>query len=186
MPRLEQTILWRRLDVPGHDACGLWKMDECWRLEGTAVFAFEGRPCHLAYAIECDAAWITRSARVTGWIGREAVDLTIAVTGGYWQLNGIDQQQVAGCMDVDLGFTPATNLIALCRLALQIDEEADAPAAWLSFPELEFVRLRQHYRRIDENRYEYASPDTGYAGTLEVNEAGFIKKYPGLWEVESL
>lgn len=184
--RLERTILWRRLDVPGHDACSLWRLDDGWRLDGTAVFAFETGPGRLIYVVECDAAWRTRAARVTGWIGREAVDMTIDVVDGRWRMNGVEQSQVAGCVDVDLGFTPATNLIALRRLGLRIGEEAEASAAWLDFPEQELMRLRQRYRRIDERRYAYESPDVGYAGTLEVYEEGFITTYPGLWEVETL
>jgi len=184
MPQIERTMLWRRLDAPGHDACGLWKVDGGWRLAGTAVFLFGGRPCHLAYAVECDAAWQTRLARVTGWIGRDEVDLILATEAGHWWLNGEEQPQVAGCVDADLNFTPATNLIALRRLALRIGEEADAPAAWFDFPDLQLVRLRQRYHRLDEHRYAYQSPDVGYAGMLEVSEAGFITTYPGLWMLE--
>lgn len=185
MPQIERTILWRRLDTPGHDACALWKLDDGWRLAGTAVFMFEGRPCHLAYAVECDAAWRMCAADVTGWMGKENVTLSLHAADGHWQLNGADQPQVAGCVDADLGFTPATNLIALRRLALRIGEVADAPAAWLSFPELELILLRQRYYRLDEHRYAYQSPDVGYAGTLDVSEAGFVTIYPGLWELET-
>ena len=133
----EQLILWRRTDVPGHDACGLWVMESGWCLTGTAIFALEGQPCHLAYEVDCDTTWRTRSAKVTGYIGRHALELTIvAMPGERWQLNGIDQPEAAGCIDVDLNFTPATNLIAIRRLALGVGHASDAPAAWLRFPEL--------------------------------------------------
>ncbi|MHB0938075.1 MAG: putative glycolipid-binding domain-containing protein [Armatimonadota bacterium] len=184
MAWIEWTILWRRLDAPGHDACALWKLDGGWRLAGTAVFLHAHRPCHLAYAVECDAAWQTQAARVTGWIDRDAVEMTLVAAGGHWRLNGIDQPQVAGCVDADLGFTPATNLIALRRLGLRIGEEADAPAAWFDFPALQLMRLRQRYHRLDDHRYAYHAPDVGYAGTLEVSEAGFITLYPDLWMLE--
>jgi len=38
------------------------------------------------------------------------VRITPAGSAG-WRLNGILKKSVAGCIDVDLGFTPATNLI---------------------------------------------------------------------------
>jgi hypothetical protein len=110
----------------------------------------------------------------------------VAIPGGRWRLNGADQMQVAGCADVDLGFTPATNLIPLRRLALNVGGKADAPAAWLRFPELGLERLEQHYRRVDLHRYAYQAPGVGYAGTLEVSEVGFVTTYPGLWELETL
>jgi uncharacterized protein len=42
-------------------------------------------------------------------------------------------KSVADCVDVDLGFTPATNLIVLRGLSLKIGQRAQAPAAYLSF-----------------------------------------------------
>ncbi|MCQ3973369.1 MAG: hypothetical protein DPW09_07995 [Anaerolineae bacterium] len=181
---IERTILWRRLDLPGHDACGLWALAEGWRLAGTAVFSLEGRPCHLAYEVNCDVAWRTRSAQVTGWIGQDAVALAIvSKPGRRWEFNGADQPQAVGCLDVDLGFTPATNLIALRRLALDIGHEADAPAAYLAFPELKLERLEQRYHRLTLDKYDYQAPSVGYVGTLEVSEVGFVTRYPSLWEV---
>ena len=75
---LEQLILWRRTDVPGHDACALWVMESGWCLTGTAIFVLEGQPCYLAYEVDCDTTWRTRSAQVTGYIGRHALELTIS------------------------------------------------------------------------------------------------------------
>ena len=58
-------------------------------------------------------------------------------------LNGEVQQGVAGLVDVDLGFTPASNLLAIRRFDLGIGEATPAPAAYLTFPELRLVRLDQ-------------------------------------------
>jgi uncharacterized protein len=183
--RLEQTILWRCLDSPGHDACGLWALPDGWRLSGAAVFSLEEQPCHLAYTVDTDLEWRTRSATVTGWFGHEPVALAIeSLAGERWSLNGTEQGAVAGCVDIDLSFTPATNLIALRRLALPIGEGAEAPAAWLDFPAPTLQRLDQQYRRLTSDRYGYRSPGNGYAGQLEVSEAGFVLRYPGLWELE--
>lgn len=183
--QLEQAILWRRLDAPGHDVCGLARSVSGWLLAGTAVFDSDGRACHLRYEVECDDSWRALRASVAGWVGIEAVALTIAAGPGKpWMLNDNVQPQAAGCVDVDLGFTPATNLIPIRRLALEIGEEATAPAAWLRFPDFVLERLDQHYRRTGSNAYAYRAPSTGYAGTLEVAETGFITRYPGLWESE--
>jgi uncharacterized protein len=183
----EQMILWHRTDLPGHDACGLQAMDGGWRLAGTALFSLEAQPCRLDYDVECDTAWRTRLARVTGWIGRRDVNLSIvAIPGSRWELNGVDQPAVAGCVDVDLNFTPATNLIAIRRLALSVGNSSDAPAAWLRFPELNLEWLEQHYHRVSADEYDYRAPGVDYAGTLQVSKVGFVKCYPGLWELESL
>src|SRR5947208_929567 len=110
-------MAWRRVDVPGHDECSLWRMADGWRLLGTAVFTLDDEQCQLSYVVECDSVWMTRAATVEGWRGREALSIAIErLPGGGWKLNGVMQPAVNGCIDVDLGFTPATNLIPLRRL----------------------------------------------------------------------
>ena len=182
-----ETILWRRIDLPGHDACILRKTENGWRLQGTALFVLDNKPCHLAYEVDCDDAWHARSSAVAGWIGRRAVGLAISARHeGRWDLDGVDQPAVAGCVDLDLNFTPATNLIAIRRLALEIGDAAEAPAAWLDFPETRLEKLAQRYERVSVDQYRYEAPSVHYAEILDVSEAGFITRYPGLWEMESL
>ena len=41
-----------------------------------------------------------------------------------WFANGVEQDNVAGCLDLDLGFTPATNLFAIRRLSLKVGQRA--------------------------------------------------------------
>jgi uncharacterized protein len=183
----ELPILWRRVDLPGHDACVLHTSDAGHCLTGTAVFGLEGRPCQLSYQVECEADWRSRAARISGWFGSDKVEMTItALPDGRWLFNGSEIAAVAGCVDVDLGFTPATNLFQIRRLALGIGEEADAPAAWINFPNLTLERLEHRYHRISPGEYDYEAPDVGYAAILRVNETGFVTHYPGLWEMEVL
>jgi hypothetical protein len=92
---------------------------------------------------------------------------------------------VAGCLDVDLGFTPATNLFALRRLALKVGQHAEAPAAYLEFPSLRVTTLPQRYKRTGRTEYAYEAPTVGYSGTLRVSSLGAVVQYPGLFELVS-
>ena len=65
-PRVHRSILWRRLDRPGHEAAIVFFRDDLWRLSGSAVFMHDGRPCRLDYQVLCDPKWQTLSAKVTG------------------------------------------------------------------------------------------------------------------------
>ena len=185
---LQHTILWRRLDLPGHDACALFESDadDGYRLSGTAVFGFAERPCRLQYSVDCDRAWRTRWARVSGWIGKDRVDMVIVATQQGWHLNSVRQEGMEDCIDLDLNFTPATNLIALKRLALNIGDKAEAPAAWVSFPEMALERLEQYYHRTAPDTYDYRAPGVGYDAPLTVAENGFVAIYPELWEAEAM
>lgn len=176
------TAYWQRLDTTGRDTCRLRRRDDGWLLAGTALFDHDGEPCALTYTVACDHQWRTRSARVEGWIAARDVALEVVrEETGQWRLNGGLQSRPAGCIDVDLGFTPATNLLAIRRLDLAIGAAAPAPAAYLDFPKLTLDRLEQRYRRLDATRFDYRSPHHGYAAVLEVSPAGFVIDYPGLW-----
>lgn len=177
------AILWRRLDVEGHDSCRLSKLADGWKLEGRAVFHEGGRPCSVSYEVACDTVWRTRSALVTGWLGAQTLRFEIAPSGsGGWSLNGIEQPRLAGLVDVDLGFTPATNLLPLNRHVLAVgDGTRPSPAVYLEFPDPRLDRLEQTYERLEEARYRYTSPAYGYDEILEVSASGFVTDYPGLW-----
>jgi len=96
-----------------------------------------------------------------------------AIVGGFEQ-----------CVDLDLGFTPATNLSQLRRIALPVGQAADVPVAWLdeSFGSLEV--LEQRYERRTAETYWYEAPRFDYAGLLQVCTNGFVRHYPSLWEEE--
>jgi len=185
--RVVASFLWRRLEEPGHDACRLLRSADGWRLEGTTVFDAAAGPCCLRYEVLADNDFRTRRAAVSGYLGRRAVELRIVASGRpgsrRWRLNGEPVSRVDGCLDVDLGFTPATNLLPIRRLALGIGEAAEAPAAYLSFPGLRMSALVQHYRRVGRDAYAYESPSFRYAATLQVERHGMVVDYPGLFEL---
>jgi hypothetical protein len=100
-------------------------------------------------------------------------------------LNAVSCPAVRGCVDIDLGFSPATNLLPIRRLALNIGKEAEVRAAWLSFPALTFEVLPQVYRRVGETTYRYESGGGTFVRELQVNAVGFVTSYPGLWQAEA-
>jgi hypothetical protein len=178
-------ILWRRLDLPGHEIGELCALEDGWKLSGTALFCYERQPCRLEYIVLCDSRWRTNSAQVRGAIAEREVDLTVSRDAeGMWQLNGADCPAVAGCTDIDLGFSPSTNLLPIRRLSLAVGEYADVRAAWLPFPSLLLQHLAQVYRREGERTYRYESGCGSFVRILEVNPAGFVTSYPGVWEAE--
>lgn len=183
-PKLIAASFWRRLDQPGHDCCRLFRFPSGWKLHGMAVFVESGQPCNLAYEVVVDSQWKTRSARLTGFRGKREIDMRIRRTkGGNWRVGTEIQHAVADCVDIDLGFTPATNLLAIRRLNLAVGEQAEAPAAWLALPSLKLKVLPQTYLRSTKVEYEYEAPSVGYKGRLRVSKLGVVEQYPGLFEI---
>jgi len=182
-----ETILWRGLVLPGHEACRLFSQDAHWHLEGTAVFSHEQQTCRLDYQVVCDAAWRTLSTSVAGWMGTTVVAIQIKTdAAGHWWLNEVEQPDVAGCTDIDLNFSPSTNLLPIRRLNLVIGQKADVKAAWLRFPSFKLEPFPQQYHRLEENLYRYESAGGQFVADLKVNRSGLVVDYPGLWKAEAV
>ncbi|HEU4557847.1 MAG TPA: putative glycolipid-binding domain-containing protein [Longimicrobium sp.] len=176
------TILWRRVDTPGHEVSRLAPDGDGWVLAGSAMFAHEGQPCRLYYSVTCDHGFRTQTAAVQGWVGDHDINVTIEAEGGRWRLNGVECPQVEGCIDVDLNFSPSTNLLPIRRLDLAIGDEAEVRAAWLRFPEFVLEPLPQVYRRTGRDTYHYESGGGAFVAELEVDVVGFVSRYAGLFE----
>lgn len=164
------TVLWE-LSGEGAELCRLEDAEPGFRLAGTAIVAEAGVPYFIEYAVGVDAEWRTRSVDVT--CNEVTIELT-ADGAGNWSAPGFD-----GCIDVDLGFTPATNTLPIRRLGLAVGEAADLDVTWLRFPELELKRMTQRYERLADDRYRYSSP--GFTAELRVDENGLVLEYEGLW-----
>jgi hypothetical protein len=179
------SILWRRLDAAGHDACRLVHEGERWRLEGAAAFRDDGAVAQLAYRVTCDEYWRTLDAHIHGSLGSVEVDIGLRRSAsGVWILNGEAVPGLRECVDVDLGFTPATNALQIRRVGLDVGQAADVPVAWLDVAARQLSVLEQRYERRTETEYWYEAPRFDYAGMLVVNSAGFPIVYPNLWEEE--
>lgn len=178
-----KSILWRRIDLPGHESSRVHDRDSERWLEGTAVFLHEGAPCRLDYVVRCDADWRTQQCSVWGWVGSESIDIEIRTEKGRWSLGETVCAEVEGALDIDLNFSPSTNLLPIRRLELDVGHEAAVRAAWLRFPSFELAPLEQTYRRLDATRYRYESV-SGFVAELETDGNGFVTDYPGAWTVE--
>jgi uncharacterized protein len=184
---LPAPILWRRLDLPGHDAATLQPGARGVVLSGMAVFQ-EGGPTALAYLVQADSNWKTTEGRVWGWHGHKAIELRLHRDDlGTWTMNGALCPAVDGCMDLDLSFTPATNLLPLRRLGLRVGQSAEVRSAWLEWPEVRLSPLVQRYARRSDTEYDYESDLPGgelFRSTLRVQPEGWVLDYGGLWRAE--
>jgi hypothetical protein len=175
---IEETVLWERIDRTGHESARLRAAGEDRILEGTAVFDHEGAPCRLGYFVVCDERFHTRRGTVEGWLGARSVETEIVSREGLWTLNGSECPEVEGAIDLDLNFSPSTNLLPIRRLGLKPGEEAPVRAAWLRFPDFDLKPLEQTYRRLSGSRFLYRS-EGGFEAELGVSPAGFVTLYPG-------
>lgn len=176
------NILWQRVGVAGHDACRLERTARGWQLKGAAAYMEDDAISALSYHICHDDKWVTQSARISGWSGSENLDIAISRDAdGTWLRNGIAVDSVQGAVDIDLGFTPATNTTAIRRLNLDVGQRMAGMAAWLDPADWKLKPLEQFYLRKSDFAFEYGSPGHGFRCDLAINGTGFVTEYPGLW-----
>lgn len=181
-----QTVTWRRLDIPGYESCELSSEPDGWKLRGIAVLEHEKQPCRLEYQIACDPMWVTRSANVHGNVGARSIDVRVVRrANGTWLINDEEVAGVTGSLDVDLNFSPSTNLLPIRRLNLAIGQKADVRAAWLRFPSFLLEPLDQSYERTGERTYRYESAGGSFVADLDVAETGLPIRYGNLWTADA-
>jgi uncharacterized protein len=179
-PGWAATVLWQgRQPELGAEYATVEPVRQGTRLSGTVVAAENG-PVRVEYTVVVDPSWRTRRAVVTLADGATSrtVELVADGTGAWWRSDGTALPHLAGCLDVDVSFTPATNTLPLRRLDLAVGSSADVPAAWVA-PDLDLQVLHQSYARVGELRYRYRSP--GFEAAIEVDEHLLVTDYEGLW-----
>ncbi|KML48080.1 hypothetical protein VL15_30395 [Burkholderia cepacia] len=178
-------------DEAARTRCVAWQVVQTWQaaewcrlvesrtgidLSGSVSGAIDGTPFRIDYAIACGADWLTRSARVTRWVGTQPPQqLDIVCERGRWTIDGVDTPALAGATDIDLGFSPSTNTLPIRRLALAVGDSAAIHTAWLRFPDFDLVRGEQRYTRTARHVYRYESGT--YAADIAIDEAGLVTDY---------
>jgi hypothetical protein len=175
--------IWRRLDTPGHDAALLIEGATGWSLSGTAVFRHEDGPASVHYTIELDPGWRTRRGTVRGFVADRVFDHMISREHDGWHLDG-RHVGLGHLVDLDLAFTPATNLQHLRRVAPAVGTTVDIPVAWFDIGFTTLVELPQRYERRDQTTYGYVAPSVPFEGTLVFAENGFARRYADVWAME--
>jgi uncharacterized protein len=174
------SVLWRRRDVPGLEWCQLDATEAQTSLRGVLVLAWEGTPWRVDYSLVLDDRGRTRRAVISADGGPEPMWLDLEADGeGRWLRDGAAVLDSPDALDVDLGFSPATNALPIRRLGLAIGESAEIGVAWVLFPSFEIEYGRQTYERLAEQRWRYRS--TGFEAELTVDEDGLVESYAE-WE----
>src|SRR4051812_26524489 len=136
-PEAFPRMRWRRLDAPGREHARLERVPEGWRLDGRLRHEDDGLATTIAYRVLCDERGRTLAAPVDGQVGERAARLALTADGeSRWLGDGLPAAELDGALDVDLGFTPPTNTLAIRRLALEIGQTGAMRAAWFRYPEL--------------------------------------------------
>jgi len=196
LDRSEPTIrdlYWKPWDAPGCEHVrvslnrGRRKAREAVVADGLVLLYRDGLALRCHYRLTADAAWRARRLELavqTGGPAPQERNLALAGDGrGHWQVDGVAEPALDGCLDLDIQLTPLTNSLPIRRLDLAAGEIADIRAAYVALPDLAPVPAEQSYAclrplGLSGGRYRYESRASGFAADLAVDSGGFVVDYP--------
>ena len=177
-------VLWTSNELISAEHFVLEHLHSGARLAGTTVIVFEDHPAHLTYEVLVDDAWRTRSAAVE-LLGHRAVAIDVSVDGDAWFVDAIRRPDLDGCVDIDLGWTPATNVLPIRRLGVEVGDAVEITTAWVQFPEMTVVPNHQRYERTGQTSWRYSSGP--YDFSIDTTADGIVTRYgDDLWSARAV
>jgi hypothetical protein len=176
-------VRWSAWDHTGLEHCELRRDAGVIRLDGVVIGSNQGAPFAAHYCLRTDALARTRSVDLT-FLGFPPVQLEADGQGAWTdRTSGAQIGALAGCMDIDIAVTPATNTLAIVRLGLAPGESAQTLAAYLSAPAgpgapRPPALARQLYTCLTPSLYRYESLTSGFTAEIEIDNNALVLDYP--------
>jgi hypothetical protein len=183
---MARDVIWQPWDEPGIEHLRLVEEADGWVADSFLFRVFDGEPVRMRYRVRVDAAWRVREADVDLW-DPDYRSLTLRSDGdGHWtDADGTALPHLTGCIDIDLTATAFTNTLPIRRLRLRSDQAEIIPVAYIWVPQLSVEAVEQRYTcleaRDDGARYRYEGLGTGFETELDVDDAGLVLDYPGIF-----
>lgn len=179
---MHRHVRWTGWDGQGLDHCDIHVGAGGLVLDGVVA---GNRDSHFGahYRVRCDAQGRTRAVRVC-YAGGPALSVTVDEQGRWTDaLTDTPLPVLDGCLDVDIGATPATNALPIRRLGLGQGRSETLRAAYVPLPtQVEGAFLprpaEQRYTRLGDRLYRYEGLFRGFAAELAVDEDGMVLDYP--------
>ena len=177
------VVRWQDWDGHGLEHCVCLESASGLTLEG--VVAGKSHKAYAAhYLVRACSAFRTREVRV------EYVDgphLHVEADGAANWHDVIGDRALPflqGCIDVDIGITPATNTLPIKRLMLAAHQACDITAAYVPLPDQidgDFLprRAAQRYTCLKQgHRYRYEGLSSAFTAEIEIDQFGLVLDYP--------
>lgn len=176
-------VRWAAWEGQGVEHCHFSVSQDGLTLNGVVVGNRDGE-YGARYLVRADAAGRTRHVYVE-YMDGSVLDVS-ADADARWIDNtcGEALPELQGCLDVDIGVTPATNALPIRRLKLSDGASAEIRVAYVPLPSQisEVFRPRladQRYTRLGANLYRYHGLFRNFTAELAVDSNGMVLDYPG-------
>lgn len=106
--------------------------------------------------------------------------------GRWYDARGILLPEFDGIEYVDISLTPFTNSLPIKSLDLADAEPQETEVIYIDATSLAMHRATQVYTKTGDNRYQFETRDgAAFTARIDVDEAGLVTQYEGLFEVDA-
>lgn len=183
---MRTIVQWDSWEGNEVDHCSFVKNADSFVIEGVVIGnRSEGYAAH--YHVRADNGFCTREVRVE-FVGGPRLHLSADGKGNWFDMiGGHPVPGLAGCLDVDIAATPATNTLPIKRLALKEQATHDILVAYIPLAtgiECDLVPrvMAQNYTcLIQGKRYRYESAPNGFTAELQVDRYDVVLDYPEMF-----
>ncbi len=179
-------LVWKRLDQAAVEYCRVWPATDQILVTADITGLDERTPFHVHYEITLHTNWQVQAVHVhcVSLQGEARIRLTKTDSGWHHE-KGALLPAFQHCQDIDISLSPLTNTLPINRLSLPQGESRELEVLYLDLPQGDCRVDKQRYTHLDRQQYRYEGLSTGFTSLIEINPAGFVVNYPGLWTLVS-
>ena len=177
----KNTVVWEAIEWKGMECLNWREENKEWTISSHITGFIDGVPFGVYYTIELDTKWQVQHFLISDLNNPDNVIDLYSDTKGKWFDRDEAVSALEGCLDIDIILTPFTNTLPLRRLDLQKGKRTGIEVLYVRLPEFTFEKVQQYYTKLDDNRYLFEMPDTGFSAELPVDENKMVRDYPELF-----
>lgn len=179
---MEKNIVWTGIDTLSIEKCVLIDKGETVHCKGELVGNKNNQVYGADYQVVVDQKWETRFFDISCRVGHKNYWIHGYKMNNQWIIDDLEYPELQDCLDIDISVTPFTNALPINRLKLEVGQAKELAVLYINPIEERFSRVVQRYERLSENTYHYKNLWSDFESTIEVDAAGLVTRYPGLFQ----
>ncbi|MGP4063185.1 putative glycolipid-binding domain-containing protein [Halobacillus sp. H74] len=177
---MEHRVIWDHLEAAGAEHVKLKRSETHMEVNGTVLLVHNQMPHRLEYEVKLDLDWKTKTVKVYH-DGSPKPFVVHAEKQDKWWVNGEYDENLDGATNVDLTFTPFSNMLPINRVSWKIGERRTFKMVYVDVMLREVQPLLQVYTYLGDTEgkriFQYKCRD--YETALVVDQDGWVVEYPG-------
>lgn len=179
---MQVNLLWTGREYYSLENCFVNILPSGADITSTIVGHYEDKIYKIDYGIKTNQDWETLQVNIESRHTNGSQSMRLQSDGkGNWTNEGKTVDQFQGCTDIDITLTPLTNTLPIRRLRLTPNQFKEIKVLYFDPLKGEIRPVRQQYTCLSRTKYRYENVPNDFESVIEVDEAGLVVDYPGLF-----